>query len=178
PQALAIDGNHAGRRAQAQRRAQGLGEPGQRRLQLGRIEKPKQATEAVMARRAVRQIDELAQTFLICRRETRNRHTVLRPAQRRSQRYEQHGRKIMSRIDVTRITDFPENRDDRLHPRPPRHKEASSESTSSSNATKVYSNAIPLPLREGVWGEGNAKLWGSLSRRTKQVQATRPYQTV
>ncbi len=147
PQALAVDGHDPLGRADPQPLAQGRGKAGQSSGEFLRVEEPEHPAEAVMARRSVRQIDDLAQSIHMRIGKIRNLHATLRPAQCRRQRNKQHRPKNMPGIDVARILNVAENRDNRLHRRPPQNKEAPSESNFSIPATELYSSAIPLPLR-------------------------------
>src|SRR5271156_236182 len=147
-QALAVDGDHAFGRRKPELRAQRRVKPGEGRGHFLRIEQAEEAAEAVVARRAVRQIDDLRQLAFVGGGEIGNVDASLGAAQRRRKRNEQHRRQIVPRIAVTRVANFTKNGDQRLHNRLPTNQEAPSESTSSSNATTLYSYAIPLPL----WG--------------------------
>src|SRR5882724_5711887 len=55
----------------------------------------------------------------------------------------------MPRIDVPRIANFSENRDQRFHQRLSHNRKASSESPFLQSATELYSYAIPLPASGG-----------------------------
>src|SRR6266704_1170959 len=70
--------------------------------------------------------------------------TRLRPAQSRRQRDEQHCRKIVPRIEVTRVAHLIENRNRCIHRGSPQSGKPPSESTFTSNEI-VF--AIPLPAR-------------------------------
>ncbi len=63
-QALAVDGHHAFGRRKPEFRAQRRVKPGEGRGHFLRIEQAEEAAEAVVARRAVRQIDDLGVTTL------------------------------------------------------------------------------------------------------------------
>src|SRR6185312_11572296 len=143
--------------AEPQRRPQRLTKAGERRCQLRRVEQPKQAAETVVARNAVRQIDDLAEHCRIRLAKIGNIDGALRSAQARRQRDEQHRAHKMPRIDIARIADFLKNRDDRFHPRLSPKMRASSESIFPSAATQLYSSAIPLPLAGRVGAGGAAR---------------------
>ena len=112
PQALGVDGDHPLRRAQTKRSAQGLGKAGQSGLQFGRIEQAEDAAETVVARGAMRQIDNLSQGGFMAIGKIGDIDYVFRPAQCCRQRDEQHRGQRMSGIDIARVTDLAKNRDD------------------------------------------------------------------
>ena len=144
-QALAVDGDNAPRRAQPQCRPQRLSKAGERRGQFRRVEQPEQPAEAVVARRAMRQLDNLAKHLRIRLAKVGNIDRTLRPTQRRRQRDEQHRTHQMPRIDVPRVANFSENTDQCFHRRSLHQKRPSSESNFASHAMDLYSYAIPLP---------------------------------
>src|SRR5260370_6369781 len=148
-QALAIDRDHAFGRIKSKPLAQGSNEARESLCHLLRIEQTEQPAETVMARRAMRKIDNLGKLILMGRSKIRDIDTRLRPTQSRCQRNEQHCRKIMSHIEVTRVVNFTENRKDCFHPGSPESGKPSSESTFSSNAIELYSSAIPPPRGGG-----------------------------
>src|SRR5207245_11582753 len=102
-------------------------------------EQPEHAAEAVVARHAVRQVDDLAKCRRIGLAKIGNIDGTLRPAQRRRQRDEQHRAHEMPRIHVARIANFAKNRDDCFHPKLAPNMRASSESTFSYRAIKLRS---------------------------------------
>lgn len=147
PQALAVDSHDAFGRRKPEPGAKRRPKPGERLSHLRRIEQAEQATEAVMARRAMRQIDDLRQLRLIGGGEIGDVDAGLGPAQSRRKRDKQHRRQIVPCVEVARIADLTKNGDQRLQSRLPSNQEASSESTFPSNATALYSSAIPLQSR-------------------------------
>src|SRR5712691_1479621 len=100
-----------------------------------------------MARRAMAKINDLGKLVLVSGSKIGEIDTRFRPAQSRRQRNEQHCRKIMLRVEVTRVANFTENRNEGFHPGSPESGKPSSESTFSSSAIALYSCAIPLRLR-------------------------------
>ena len=146
-QALAVDRDHAFGRIKPEPLAQRLDEAGENLGHFLRIEQTEQAAEAVVARRAVAKIDDLGKLVLVGGSKIGNINARFRPAQSRRQRNEQHRRQIMPRIEVARVADLTENRDDCFHLGSPESGRASSESTFSSNAIAFYLSAIPLPTR-------------------------------
>jgi hypothetical protein len=153
PQALAVDSHDTLRRRKPEFGAQRRLKPGERLGHLLGIEQTEEATEAVVARRAMRQVDDLRQLGLVGGGEIGNVDAGLGPTQSRRERNEQYRRQIVTRVEVTRIAHLVKNGDQRLQYRPPPNQEASSESTSPSSATALYSTAIPLRPR----GRGRRK---------------------
>src|SRR5208283_3353093 len=149
-QALAVDSHDALRRRKPEFGAQRRLKPGERLSHLLGIEQTEEATEAVVARRAVRQVDDLRQLGLVGGGEIGDVDAGLGPAQSRRERNEQHRRQIVARVEVARIADLAKNRDQCLQYGPPPNQEPPSESTSPSSATALYSSAIPLVLPRAI----------------------------
>ena len=120
PQPLAVDRHHASGGRKPEPRAQGFGKPGEELGQFLRIEQAEQPGETVVARRAMRQIDNPPKLFLMGRREIGNVHAGLRAAQHRNQGDEQHGRTIVPRIHVARIVNLTQNGKQHSHRSLPR----------------------------------------------------------
>jgi len=119
PQSLAVDGHDALGRSQAQSFAQRPRERQKGAAQRVWIEQAKQARETIMARRAMRQVDDLAKIALVRLGEIGNIHHALGPAQSRHQRNEQHRTAIVPRVQVTRVLNVAQNRNQRFHRQPP-----------------------------------------------------------
>src|SRR5271166_187203 len=134
-QALAVDGDHAIGRRKPEFGAQRRLKPAEGPSHFLGIEQAEEAAEAVVARRAMRQIDDLGQLGFVRDGEIGNVDASLGAAQCRRKRNKQHRRQIMPSVEVARIANLAKNGDQRLHHRLPSNQEASSESTSSSNAT-------------------------------------------
>lgn len=90
PEALAVHRHHPG---------PGGGEVRHEALEGGmerrRVQKPEDAAERVVARRAALQRQKLSQHLLLRLREVRHVHAALRPAQARAQRHKQNLLKIV-----------------------------------------------------------------------------------
>jgi predicted transposase YbfD/YdcC len=112
PQTLAVDRHDPLALAEAEPLAQCRGEAAQRVVQIGRVEQAEQPAEAVMARRTVRQVEELAKFLEIGGSEVGNPHRGLAAAQRRQQGSKQHRRQVVLRRVVARVAHLPENRNE------------------------------------------------------------------
>src|SRR5271166_3562297 len=123
PQPFAVDGDDARRLTKPQAFAQRFGEGHEGAGHLVRVEQAKQARETVVARRPMRQIDDLGKARLIGAAEIGNVDATLRPAQSRHQGNEQHRRAIMPRVNVTRIAYLAKDGNKRFH-RSPSNQEA------------------------------------------------------
>lgn len=93
----------------------------------------------------MRQIDDLGEGALIGGGEIGDIDASLGPAQRRHQGDEQHRRAIAPGVDVARIVNLAENRDESLHGSLPKSRSLLNESFSTSRAMPLCSSAIPLP---------------------------------
>src|SRR5262249_39070307 len=84
----------------------------------------------------------------------RNVDATLRPTQRRRQRYKQHRRKIMPCIDVPRIANFSENRDQCFHPGPPTQQRKPLQNPLSPSTQQMVTHMrFPCPCGGGLgWG--------------------------
>jgi hypothetical protein len=121
-------------RFEPESRPQGVPEAREDASHFFRIEKAEDATEAVMARNSVRQVDDCGKKIFIGRREIRNLDATLRATQSPRQRNEQHRRQIMADVRVARIANLAENRNQRFHQSLPSNQEASEESISTLSA--------------------------------------------
>src|SRR5438445_4954714 len=92
--------------------------------------------------------------------------TRLRSAQSRRQRDEQHCRKIVPRIEVTRVAHLIENRNRCIHRGSPQSGKPPSESTFTSNAIVFTHVRFPCPQggRGRGWVGGGGSLRGSRRR--------------
>src|SRR5215470_14360853 len=129
PQALAVDCNHALGRTKSEPLAQCSDKAGQSPRRLFRIEKAEHTAKAVMARRAMREVGDFRKQFHVGSGKICDSNTRLRSAQSRCQRNEQYCRKVMPRIEVSRVTDFTENRKEALHADSPESGKPPSESS-------------------------------------------------
>ena len=118
PQALAVDSHDTLRRRKPEFGAQRRLKPGEHLGHLLGIEQTEEATEAVVARRAMRQVDDLRQLGLVGGGEIGNVDAGLGPTQSRRERNEQHRRQIVTRVEVARIAHLVKNGDQRLQYRP------------------------------------------------------------
>ena len=143
-QALAIHGDDAAGRAQAQFGAQRRHEGIERLGQGLRIEKPEDPAEGIVARRPVGQIDDLAQLFGPTGREVGNIDTALGPAQGGRQRHKQNHAKLVPSIEIARIVHLSQNRQKRCHWTPSAKRKVLQNLFSN---PRQYSNAIPLPIK-------------------------------
>ena len=112
---FAVDGDDAGRRAKPERVAQRLGEGGEGARHLVGFEKAKQARETIVARRPVRQGDDLGEVRLVGGAKIGDVDATLRPAQSRHQGDEQHRGAIMAGVSVAGIANLTKNGNQRLH---------------------------------------------------------------
>jgi hypothetical protein len=134
-QALAVDGDHARSRIKSEPFAHRRDETSESLRHLVGIKQPEYAAEAVVARCPMVKVDDLGQRGFVGGSKIRDVDARLGAAQSRRQGNEQHCRKVMLRIEVTRITNFTENRNECFHPGSPESGKPSSESTFSNNAT-------------------------------------------
>ena len=173
PQALAVHRHHAARRSNSERFAQSVHEPCEDAGHLLRVEQAEHPAEAVVARGPVRKLDDFRQTVFVGRGEIGDVHATPRPAQSRSQGDEQHCRQIVPRIQVPRVANLPEYRNQRRHHRLRSNREAPSESISTRRARAFTQTRFPYLLwgRAGVGGRADLddyrmRRCARLSRRT------------
>ena len=146
-QALAVDRDHPLGRIKSEPFAQFRDKTSENLRHLVGIQQPKHSAEAVVARCAVTKLDNFGKLLLVSGSKICDIDARLRPTQSRGQRSEQHCRKIVPSIEVTRVANFSENRNKCFHAGSPESGKPPSKSTSSSNAIEFYSDAIPLPCR-------------------------------
>src|SRR4029077_8846147 len=154
-QALAIDRDHPLGRIKSEPFAQFCDKTTENLGHLVGIQQPKHTAEAVVARCTVTKLDNFGKLFLVGGSKICDIDARLRPTQGRGQRNEQHCWKIVLRIEVTRVANFSENRNECFHAGSPESGKPPSESTSSSSAIEFYSDAIPLPERGRVAPNGS-----------------------
>src|SRR5439155_13736638 len=116
---------------------------------LVRIEQTEQPAEAVVARRPMAKINDLGEFVRVGGSKIGDIDTRLRPAQSRRQRDEQHCRKIVPRIEVTRVAHLVENRNRCIHRGSPQSGKPPSESTFTSYAIVFTHVRFPCPGRGG-----------------------------
>src|SRR5271163_1505610 len=115
PQAFAVESDQALDRSQAEAFAQGLSKIPQTFLQFRRIEQTEQSRKTVVARRAVRQIDDLGQFLDMSGGKISIAHATLCSAKRSDQRNEKHRRAIMPRVEVSGIANLAQNSNQDFH---------------------------------------------------------------
>src|SRR5229473_3542313 len=137
PHALAIDSDHAIGRTKPEPLAQRCDKPGENLHHLLRIQETEHAAEAVMARRAIRELNDFRKQLHVSSGKICHSDTRVRSAQSRRQRNEQYCRKLVPRIEVSRVTDFTENRKETLHADSPESGKPPSESSFSSSLSDL-----------------------------------------
>jgi len=167
PEALAVHRYDAAGRFESQSRPQGVPEACEDAGHFFRIEKAEDATEAVVARNSVCQVDDSGKKIFVGRREIRDLDATLRPTQSRRQRNEQHCRQIMTRVQVERIANLAENRNEWFHQRLPSNQEASEESISALSAIASTHLRFPWGEREGEGGGGRGREGENGGRRPR-----------
>src|SRR6185295_2684400 len=128
--------------------------------QIGGIEQPEQPAEGIVAWRSVRQVDNLAQLFLVRFREFGSLRRALGPAQRRCQCQKQDAPNRVACIDVARIAYFSQNGNEGLHGSPQAKRKPQQNPSNIDPQESFYSSAIPLP-----GGGGSARSLRALARR-------------
>ncbi|WP_032907005.1 hypothetical protein [Mesorhizobium sp. LNHC252B00] len=114
PQRFAVDRHHAARR-RPERLSQRCHESGKAARKLIGIKKSKHPAERVVARATMLQRHDLSQLVFPTLNKIGNVNTALGPTQGRKQSQEQKLRQIMTRVDVTRIPNFTQNRKQKRH---------------------------------------------------------------